>query len=116
MKDIIYVLQKDIPNGRAGDRYKWNHDEGAYYREGGDVVHDYLLAAHVENSLWFKPETTIKCYTSEVKAIDPKSGEMKTWPGMLAHGETQEEAQASLDKGGFGYCKITGEWIDPSKS
>lgn len=52
----------------------------------------------------------MKIWTTEIKAIDPLTGELKTWCGDYVHAPTFELAQqwCEMNKG---YLKVIGELI-----
>lgn len=50
-------------------------------------------------------------WATEIKATDPKSGELKTWCGPNVPGITEQTAREYLDNHGLGYCDIIGELV-----
>ncbi|MFD2922019.1 hypothetical protein ACFS6H_20025 [Terrimonas rubra] len=52
----------------------------------------------------------MKLWTTEIKAIDPLTGELKTWFGDYVQAPTFELAQQWCEKN-KGYLKVTGELI-----
>lgn len=51
-------------------------------------------------------------FTTEIKAIDPKDGKLKTWGGEVVEAETWEEAEQWCQENGKGYLKVTGKFIE----
>ena len=47
-------------------------------------------------------------YTTTIKAIDPKDGELKTWGGPNIQGITFKDAENYCQNNGLGYCKVDG--------
>ena len=47
-------------------------------------------------------------YLTEIKAIDPKDGQLKTWDGVKVNASSWEKARETLDNKGFGMCEIIG--------
>lgn len=47
-------------------------------------------------------------YLTEIKAIDPKDGKLKTWEGARVNASSWEKAQETLDRNGLGMCKVIG--------
>lgn len=43
---------------------------------------------------------------TEIRAIDPMDGEMKTWAGPIVPGITYKEAKRYCSENGLGYCKV----------
>lgn len=50
-------------------------------------------------------------YTTTIKAIDPKDGELKTWSGQHVPGLSFSDAQNYCDKNGLGFCKVEGKLV-----
>lgn len=50
-------------------------------------------------------------FVTEIKALDPKTGELKTWAGPNVSGISFEHAQAFCDNNGMGYCKVVGRLV-----
>lgn len=50
-------------------------------------------------------------FTTEIKAIDPKDGELKTWAGPNIDAISYTFADKYLQNNGLGYCNITGTLI-----
>lgn len=48
-------------------------------------------------------------FITEIQAIDPKDGELKTWTGEVIESPSMELAQQYLDLNEWGYMKIIGE-------
>ena len=53
----------------------------------------------------------MKLYTTILKAIDPKDGELKTWCGPNVPGISFEDARWYCDNNDLGYCEILGELV-----
>lgn len=51
-------------------------------------------------------------YVTEIKAIDPETGELFIWCGPHIEAKSIEEARKYCDNNGLGYCKITGKLND----
>ena len=47
-------------------------------------------------------------YVTEIKALCPHTGEMKTYCGQEVQGISLEDAQNYCDTNGLGYCKVIG--------
>ncbi len=52
----------------------------------------------------------MKTFLTEIQAIDPKDGELKTWHGQDIHAKTWEDAQEICDKL-YGYLSVIGEKV-----
>lgn len=50
-------------------------------------------------------------YTTEIVAVDPKTGTLKKWGGPNVPGETEQEAREYCDNNGLGYVNILGRTI-----
>ncbi len=58
-----YILQQDLPNAKAGDRYEYTNNYGchAYYRNGNtDSLSWFLVEEVKDNPNWFLPESKVK--------------------------------------------------------
>lgn len=53
----------------------------------------------------------MKTWGTEIKAIDPKDGVLKTWCGINVQAPSRKLAQEWCDNNGHGYCKVTDELI-----
>lgn len=53
----------------------------------------------------------MKTFVTKIKAIDYKTGELKTWLGQYIQAETKEEAQKYCNENGLGYCEVTDELV-----
>lgn len=53
----------------------------------------------------------MRIFCTEIKAIDPKDGELKTWGGDNVKSITWTHAQEILNRTGRGYMKVTGELV-----
>jgi hypothetical protein len=47
-------------------------------------------------------------YLTEIKAIDPKDGVLKTWEGVRVNASSWEGAEQTLINQGLGFCKVIG--------
>lgn len=47
-------------------------------------------------------------FTTIIKAIDPKDGELKTWCGPYIEALSFTDAQRQCELNGLGYCKVDG--------
>lgn len=50
-------------------------------------------------------------YTTTIKAVDPQTGEMKTWGGPNVPAVTREGARKYCDTHGLGYCEISDKLV-----
>ena len=48
-------------------------------------------------------------YVTEIKAIDPTTGEMLVWAGPNVPGDSFEAAEKYCQENGLGYCKVVGQ-------
>ena len=55
-----------------------------------------------------RKKRAIKMWATELRAIDPMDGELKTWGGPMIPGRTIQEAESYLQTNGIGYCRIIG--------
>jgi hypothetical protein len=53
----------------------------------------------------------VNLYTTQIKAIDPADGEMKTWCGPNVPGISFSDARWYCDNNGLGYCEVTGQLV-----
>lgn len=53
----------------------------------------------------------MKQYLTEIKAISPIDGELKTYCGPEVPGISFSDAQAYCENNGLGYCKVIGELV-----
>jgi hypothetical protein len=53
----------------------------------------------------------LNLYTTEIKAIDPLDGELKTWGGPNVPGISFADARWYCDNNGLGYCEIKGQLV-----
>jgi hypothetical protein len=51
-------------------------------------------------------------YVTEIKAIDPQTGELCDWCGPHIEAKSIEDARRFCDNNGMGYCKIIGKLLD----
>ena len=49
----------------------------------------------------------IKTYQTEIKAIDPVTGDLATWVWPMVPGRSFEDAQMYCHANGLGYCEVT---------
>jgi len=54
-------------------------------------------------------------WITEIKAVDPATGEIETWAGPRIQADTKEDARNYCDSNGLGYCKIIGKFISEVK-
>lgn len=47
-------------------------------------------------------------FTTSIKALDPQTGELKTWCGPHVPGISFNDAEVYCQNNGLGYCKIEG--------
>lgn len=47
-------------------------------------------------------------FVTEIKALSPHTGEMKTWGGPNVPGISFSDAQNYRENNGLGYCKVIG--------
>lgn len=47
-------------------------------------------------------------YTTQIRAIDPKDGILKTWGGPYVPGISIEDAKAYCERNELNYCKVDG--------
>lgn len=50
-------------------------------------------------------------YTTEISAINPKTGDLVTWGGPNVPGVSFDDAQAYCEAAGLGYCKVVGQLV-----
>lgn len=53
----------------------------------------------------------MKLWVTEIRAIDPNDGELKTWAGPHVPGITWRFAEEYCQNHGLGYCKVIGELV-----
>lgn len=53
----------------------------------------------------------MKKWVTEIKALDPKTGEMKSWSGPEVQGISAMDAEQYCQNNGLGYCKVIGELV-----
>lgn len=53
----------------------------------------------------------MKQYVTEIRAIDPLTGDLKRWVGPNVPGESFEDAARYCQENGLGYCEVTGEFV-----
>lgn len=53
----------------------------------------------------------MKKWVTEIKAIDPKTGELKKWCGPEVIGINVKDAENYCNNNGLGYCKVLGELV-----
>lgn len=57
-------------------------------------------------------------FSTKIKAIDPKDGEMKTWSGPVIDAISYQDAEYYCQENGLGYCEVDGILVSeiPTKS
>lgn len=55
-------------------------------------------------------------FVTEIKAIDPIDGELKTWAGPKVPGISFNDAEAYCQNNELGYCKVIGRFIGEFKA
>lgn len=56
MSNKVYILQKELPDSKPGDKYIWNESMKAYFKNG-DVQDSNWQSSNVENNPeWFKED------------------------------------------------------------
>ena len=50
-------------------------------------------------------------YVTQIKAIDPADGEMKTWIGPNVPGISWADAEFYCETNGLGYCEVIGQLV-----
>jgi len=53
----------------------------------------------------------MKTFTTEILALDPRTGDMKKWAGPYIQAETFEDAERYCMNKGLGYCEVTGQLV-----
>ncbi len=53
----------------------------------------------------------MKQYITEIKALSPIDGEIKTFAGPEVPGISFSDAQSFCENNGLGYCKVIGELV-----
>jgi len=56
-------------------------------------------------------EGTMKKWTTEIRAIDPLTGELATYAGPYIDAPTFEDAERFCQANGLGYCKVIGQLV-----
>lgn len=51
-------------------------------------------------------------YTTEIRAIDPRNGLLKTWCGPHVPGISFSDAEEYCQRNGLGYCAIVGRLVE----
>jgi len=49
-------------------------------------------------------------YLTEIRAVDPEDGEVKSWAGPRIWADSQEQAMEYCQRNGLGFCFILGEF------
>ncbi len=60
----------------------------------------------------------MKVWKTEIRAIDPVDGRIKTWGGIAVMGDTRRSAQENCRLHGHGYLKVTeyiGEFVNETE-
>ena len=47
-------------------------------------------------------------WLTEIRAVDPQTGELTDWCGPRIEAESYEEAENFCNSNGLGYCKVVG--------
>lgn len=50
-------------------------------------------------------------WLTEIRAVDPVDGQMKTWAGPDVPGNSREEAERYCQENGLGYCEVIGSLV-----
>jgi hypothetical protein len=53
----------------------------------------------------------MKLWVTSLRAIDPRTGELKRWCGPHVPGITHKHAEQYCQENGLGYCVVVGELI-----
>ncbi len=53
----------------------------------------------------------MKTWLTEIRALDPSDGEIKTWAGPRIPAITFGFAEQYCQNNGLGYCKVIGEFV-----
>lgn len=56
--------------------------------------------------------TTQKQWSTQIRAIDPADGQLKSWSGPTIFADTMIDAQIYCLQNGLGYCIVVGELTD----
>lgn len=54
----------------------------------------------------------MKIWLTEIRAIDPLDGEMKTWCGPRIPAISWSDAEEYVQRNGLSYCKVIGQLIE----
>jgi len=54
----------------------------------------------------------MQAFHTTIKAICPKTGELKTFDGPVVYDESFDAAQQQCEENGFGYCVVDGKILD----
>lgn len=89
-----YILQKDLPDSKAGDRYEYIERHGAYYLNGDPSSSYWMPNNVIDNPEWFLKEPELKWFVvpSEITGFS----EVKGWATYK---------QRTGDMGGYANCK-----------
>jgi hypothetical protein len=55
-------------------------------------------------------------FITEIQAIDPETGDLKTWAGPKIKAISYADAEAYCQNNGLGYCKVVGKLVSVSDS
>jgi CCR4-NOT transcriptional regulation complex NOT5 subunit len=67
-KEKVYILQKDLPDSKAGDQYILVSGDFRRYYKNGDMEESYWMAENVEgNHEWFKEKEEQKPTVSDFR-------------------------------------------------
>ena len=50
-------------------------------------------------------------WSTEIEAIDPKTGKLTKWSGPIVPGISWQDAEGFCQRNGMGYCKVSGRII-----
>lgn len=53
----------------------------------------------------------MRMWVTQIKAVDPRDGELKTYFGPNVPGVNHEDAEGYCQQNGLGYCWVLGELI-----
>lgn len=55
--------------------------------------------------------TEKKLFATQIRAVDPADGELKTWAGPYIEAYSHADADLIRNKEGLGYCEVVGEVV-----
>jgi hypothetical protein len=53
----------------------------------------------------------MKKWVTEIRAVDPLTGKLKTYGGPYIEAATQEDAERFCQTHGLGYCRVVGQLV-----